>query len=144
VRKEIARIAGVSVGNVTKVKTLMITADPAIVTALQDKEISIHRAWSWRKLPHKGQRDKLWLIRIERGTGKTVRRLISAHETRKSSSLTDLGDLSKIMPALQQIETGSVRLVSVRAPGRIIFVTEELARTLRTRDGELFDQVRDS
>jgi hypothetical protein len=45
VRKEIARIAGVSVGNVTKVKQLTTTAHSDIIKALREEELSIHRAW---------------------------------------------------------------------------------------------------
>jgi len=45
VRKEIASIAGVSVGNVTKVKQLTVTAHAELLQALSSGEISIHWAW---------------------------------------------------------------------------------------------------
>ena len=44
VRSEIAAAAGVSVGNVTKVKQLTITAHSELLQALRSREISIHRA----------------------------------------------------------------------------------------------------
>ncbi len=67
VRKEIARAAGVSVGNVTKVKQLVATADIEIIKALREKDLSIHRAWMWSKLPPDEQREKLWRKRSEKG-----------------------------------------------------------------------------
>ena len=54
VRAEIARVAGVSAGNVTKVKQILKTATPPILEALLQGEVRIHRAWKWRKLTPKG------------------------------------------------------------------------------------------
>src|SRR5207248_6325810 len=56
VRSEIAAAAGVSVGNVSKVKQLMMTARPELRQAVRNGEISIHRAWLCSKqLPGKQQ-----------------------------------------------------------------------------------------
>ncbi len=44
VRSEIAAAAGVSLGNVTKVKQLMLTACTELQDALRNGEVSIHRA----------------------------------------------------------------------------------------------------
>src|SRR5436190_21086986 len=60
VRKAIARVAGVSTGNVTKVKQLLGTVIPETRDTLLRGEISIHRAWQWRTLSAKAQRDALW------------------------------------------------------------------------------------
>ena len=60
VRKDIARVAGVSTGNVTKVKQLLGSVIPATRDRLLQGEISIHRAWQWRTLTAKAQRDALW------------------------------------------------------------------------------------
>jgi hypothetical protein len=49
VRSEIAAAAGVSVGNVTKVKQLKVAATAEVLQALRSREISIHRAWGWSK-----------------------------------------------------------------------------------------------
>jgi hypothetical protein len=44
VRAEVARIAGVSQGNVRKVKLLLSSASPALLTAVRNGDLSIHRA----------------------------------------------------------------------------------------------------
>ena len=60
VRADIARVAGVSTGNVTKVKRLLETVIPEIREQLCRRELSIHRAWQWRHLSAKQQREALW------------------------------------------------------------------------------------
>lgn len=45
VRSEIAAIAGVSVGNVTKVKQIMNSACPQLLLAVRNGKVSIHQAW---------------------------------------------------------------------------------------------------
>ena len=51
VREKIARRAGTGTGNVGKVKAILRSAHPNIITALQNGLLSIHRAWLWSKLP---------------------------------------------------------------------------------------------
>jgi hypothetical protein len=130
VRKEIARIAGVSVGNVTKSKQIISTGDPSIIKAVQGGEMTINRAWSLAKNP------KLRLDLNGQGIDKTIRQLITAQVSRKWSILTDLGDLSGIAPALQTLEIGSVKVLSIKVPGRFVLLTEDLARTLKAAAGE--------
>ena len=60
VRNAIAKIAGVSVGNITKVKQVLAAAPPNIISALRGRELSIHRAWSWCKLSAENQENLLW------------------------------------------------------------------------------------
>ena len=134
VRKEIARIAGVSVGDITKVKQLTTTAHSDIIKALREKELSIHRAWLWRKLSPEEQRERLWLNQSKRGIGKTVRHLLSPYLPKNSPTALNVGDLIKLVSALQSGKLGSVRLVSINAPGKIVFVTEELLRTLEAQE----------
>jgi hypothetical protein len=134
VRKEIARLAGVSVGNVTKVKQLTTTAHSDIVKALREKELSIHRAWLWRKLSPEEQREKLWLNQSKRGIGRTIRHLLSPYLPKTPPLVTKLGDLIKLVSALQLGKLGSVRVVSINVPGKAIFVIEELLRTLEAQE----------
>ena len=46
-RSEIAAVADVSTGNVTKVRQLRRKAHATIEQALRAGEISIHKAWQW-------------------------------------------------------------------------------------------------
>jgi len=134
VRKEIARIAGVSVGNVTKVKQLMVTAHSDIIKALREKELSIHRAWLWRKLSPEEQMERLWLNQSKKGIARTIRHLLSPYLPKSSPVVTELQDLIKLVSALQMGTLGSVRVISINIPGMAIFVTEELLRTLEAQE----------
>jgi hypothetical protein len=134
VRKEIARIAGVSVGNVTKVKQLIVTADSDIIKAIRGKELSIHRAWLWRELSPEGQREKLWLNQSKKGIGKTIRHLLSPYQPKNSHTAFNISDLIKLVSALQSGTLGSVRLVSINGHGKMVLVAEELLRTLEAQE----------
>jgi hypothetical protein len=134
VRKEIAHLAGVSVGNVTKVKQLTTTAHSDIIKALREKELSIHRAWLWRTLSPEEQMERLWLNQSKRGIARTIRHLLSPYLPKSSPLVTELEDLIKVVSALQLGKGGSVRVVSINVPGKAIFVTEELLRTLESQE----------
>jgi hypothetical protein len=134
VRNEIARIAGVSVGNVTKVKQLTTNAHSDIIKALREKELSIHRAWLWSKLSPEVQLEKLWLNQSTKGIAQTVRHLLSPYLPKSSPTALNVGDLVKLGSALQSGKLGSVRLVSINVPGKIVLVTEELFRTLEAQE----------
>ena len=134
VRREIARIAGVSVGNVTKVKQLMATAHSDIVKALRERELSIHRAWLWSKLSPEEQKEKLWQNQSKKGITQTIRHLLSTCTPKNSPRALNLGDLIKLVSALQAAKPGSVRLASMDLPGKIVVVSEELFRTLEAQE----------
>jgi hypothetical protein len=55
VRREIAKAAGVSAGNVTKVKKILLYAISELQDALRGGELSIHRAWQWVNRTHEQQ-----------------------------------------------------------------------------------------
>src|SRR5204863_5125060 len=76
VRSEIASVAGVSVGNVSKVKQLMLTLQPDLRQALLRGDISIHRAWGWSKETPQKQREALWIYLSKGAIRKTARALV--------------------------------------------------------------------
>ena len=78
VRSEIAAAAGVSTGNVNKVKQILTDARPELIMALRTGEVSIHRAWCWLKEPER-QLEHLDLFRDRCGITKTVNALLCAH-----------------------------------------------------------------
>ena len=131
VRREIASIAGVSVGNVTKVKQLMGTAQPEIINALRTKEISIHRAWSWSKLSPEHQVENLWEKRSANGVRRTIRQLVSKHQSKTPESPFDVDDLSDLVSAIQSGKLGTVSVVPIKCAGNLIFVGEGLLRSHR-------------
>ena len=131
VRKEIAVAAGVSVGNVTKVKQLMGNVRSELSAALRSGEISIHRAWKWRTESAERQIVALMTYRNKSGINKTIRDLIWRH---KSSNLPaaapDLRSLIRRLSGLKADESSAINVAVIRATGNTIFVTEELIQSL--------------
>ena len=134
VRKEIARIAGVSVGNVTKVKQLTTNSHSDIIKALRERDLSIHRAWLWSKLSPEEQQDQMWLHQSKKGIRKTIRHLLSPHLPKTPPPTFTVSDLAKLVSVLQSGSLGSVKVVQIRTPGKIVLVTEELLRSLDAQE----------
>jgi len=136
VRSEIAAAAGVSVGNVTKVKQVMTTACTELQDALRNGEVSIHRAWLWRVMSSEHQQRALMLYRGERGVRKTIRRLISKHMSKNPVSAERLGlaGLARRLLQLQSLHLGAVAVAAVDVPGKAVFVTEELLQLVPVQE----------
>jgi hypothetical protein len=128
VRREIAAAAGVSVGNVSKVKQLQVTAHPELLQALRSGEISIHRAWRWSKAPPEKQREELRLYQSD--IKKSIRLLLSQHGSKGLPTVSDIGNLAKQLSALEA-KLGPITVAVVKASGRTVFLTEELSQALR-------------
>ena len=111
VRSEIALAAGVSVGNVTKVKQLTTTACAEVQDALRNGEVSIHRAWLWREMSPENQRRELMLYRSQTGVKKAIRQLMTKHMSRTHGQ----GEASK-SPAWLRVCRGSNDMTSIRLP----------------------------
>ena len=101
VRHEIAAAAGVSVGNVSKVKQLTTTAHSDLLQALRSGEISIHRASLWCKDSPEKQREELRSYQSERGIKKTIRTLVSRHRRKSPPAAPDLGNLAGQLSAVE-------------------------------------------
>jgi ParB-like chromosome segregation protein Spo0J len=130
VRSEIARIAGVSAGNVTKVKQIVKSAPPEVIRALRESDVSIHHAWSWSELLPQHQKSRLWEHQSRKGVQKKIRELISRHQGTPSRAPLSQRELSDLLLALQSDKLAPVSITSVAVPGRAIFVTEELLKSL--------------
>jgi hypothetical protein len=133
VRREVASAAGVSVGNVSKVKQLTLLAHSEVLEALRSGEISIHRAWQWCKQSPERQREELRTYLSERGIKKTIRFLVSQHRSKKLPVVPDVANLSRQLLAFDTRRLGSVNVAVIKAPGRTIFLTEELSRALESQ-----------
>jgi hypothetical protein len=130
VRKEVAASAGVSVGNVTKVRQLMGVAHQEVLEALREGEVSIHRAWKWSRESPDRQIEELRACRAKRGVAKSIRDLISRHKQNQSRSELSLTDLAGRLAELEPDRSNSITVSVIRAPGKMIFVTEELLQCL--------------
>jgi hypothetical protein len=143
-RREVARVAHVSLGNVPKVKHILANACSSLQEAVRTQEISINRADKWSHKPEAEQQEHLRLRRIEKGIRKKARQLVAAHLAELSLSKADervlrVSDLVRLVNQLtntspdQSNELGSIEVSLVSGPGRAIFVTEELIQALRPR-----------
>ena len=88
VRSEIARMAGVSSGNVTKVKQILERACPELLEELRRGEISIHLAHSWSNQPKGRQRALLDEWRDQKGILSTIDKLLSRHSQKRGKCKT--------------------------------------------------------
>ena len=132
VRQDIARIACVSTGNVTKVKQLVDGVIPAIRERLLRGDVSIHRAWQWRTLSKKAQSDALWAYLNRRGLTTTIRQLVSRHANplRPADSI-DVAPT--IIRGLATCDPADLAVAVVDVPGRAVVVTRTLYEDLRRR-----------
>ena len=129
VRADIAHVAGVSTGNVTKVKQLLETVIPEIREQLRRGAVRIHRAWQWRHLSAKQQREALWKHQHRRDIRQTIRRLIAQH-TRSRSVVPTVDQLRAVLGGLATHGT-AVGVADI--PGNAIVVTRECYENLLRR-----------
>lgn len=138
VRSELAAAAGVSTGNVTKVKQLRRMADPRLQQSVRGGQISIHRAWQWSCLPHQQQLRELEEYQSRKGTNQTSRRLIQKHVVtlapRKLIAPT-LGDLLKPLVPDRSAPLASIVVTEIDAPGNVAYLTADALRTLKSIKG---------
>jgi len=129
VRREIAKLAGVSVGNVTKVKQLVPKADPKIIEALTHGQIRIHRAWLWRE--ETAERQRLLLLEHISKTGvkKKIRELISRHRQVAQAPL-DARTLASLLSNANSQLLGEITVTCVKTLGRSIHVSQDLLNDL--------------
>lgn len=135
VRSEIAFIAGVSTGNVTKAKQLRETAHPRVEQAVRTGEISIHKAWQWSRLSLQQQLRQLEEYHSRKGTNQTSRRLIQKHVTRLSPTQlipATLGSLLKPIVADRSAALDSIVVTELDAPGSIAYLTKDALSALRS------------
>lgn len=134
VRSAIAATAGVSVGNVSKVKQLIMTVLPELVTALRQGEIRIHRAWLWRNESPQKQRDALWIYQTKRAVRRASKRLALKHRhacTESLPSAPTLQTLHRFFSELGPRERSEINVATVKAAGKTIFLTEELVQSFK-------------
>jgi hypothetical protein len=130
VRKEIAKAAAVSVGNVTKVKQIECRVHHELWEALRNGEISIHRGWLWRIQTKEQQFETLTGYRSKKGINKTIRTLISRQAPASDTVALNLENLIRQLSRLIPDERELVTVSKVKTSGKAIFISEELVRLL--------------
>jgi hypothetical protein len=111
VRQEIAKFAGTGTGNIDKVRAILRSAHPNIITALQNGWLSIHRAWLWSKLPKLQQRVEFARHEEERTQRKILREFLP-----KPASVSL--DPAQVIEALQRVEAQQPGSIDIRASRR--------------------------
>lgn len=130
VRSEIAAAAGASVGNVSKVKQLIVSAHSELLEALRSGEISIHRAWLWSQTAPDEQKEVLWQHRTEKGIKRTIRNLVSRHRSKSAPAQPNFDHVAACLAAMPPNQMNSVKVGVIKNAGRAIYLTEELALAL--------------
>jgi hypothetical protein len=134
-RREVARIAGVSSGNVRKVRHILTHACSTLLQAARTQEVSIHLADKWSRVPHDQQQQYLRLKRIERGLKKTARKVV-AEIVARLSPCTRGRQVIKVSDFVGLLnDTGCIDVEVLDVPGTTIFVTKDLFDSLTPRQG---------
>ena len=115
-------MAGVSTGNVTKVKQILNSVMPDVRERLLRGEVSIHRAWQWRTLSVNGQRDALWEHLHHRAIKKTVGRLVKAHAD-AGLPVQPVDVAATVLHGLAMYGPADLTVAIVDVPGRAVVVT---------------------
>lgn len=137
VRSEIATAAGVSTGNVAKVKQLLLSAHADVLEALRADEISIHRAWLWCKESPEQQREALTQRTGIACVKKAIRHLISRQSRNYQKPALDFQSLARCLKAVNLGPTDAITVTVIDTPGKAIFLTQELFHVLSTSQQEL-------
>ena len=135
VRSEVGAAAGVSTGNVTKVKQLRMTAHPSVDQLVRAGLISIHKAWQWSRLSPQQQLRELEEYQSRKGTNQASRRLIQKHVATLSPTqliAPSLGDLLKPFVPDRSPLLDSIFVTEVDVPGNIAYLTKDALRALRS------------
>lgn len=130
VRRELAKLAAVSSGNITKVKQILSSAAPEVLQALRQGSVSIHRAWLWRDFSHTAQRDALWSLG-QRPTDQLIRELIAA-QTRPEPKCAE-GDRLAILEGLRSGIAIPFRFVVLDVPEAVLVVSATLRDHLKAK-----------
>ncbi|HZQ67194.1 MAG TPA: hypothetical protein VFA68_01640 [Terriglobales bacterium] len=144
VRSQVAAIAGVSAGNVTKVKQLRKTVAPAIEQAVRDGEISIHRAWLWSYENPQRQVENLRLWRLEKGIKAKAKALVTQHQSQLQGCSRDprfltLPELEQLVAWLSANSEGKpialkgLVIATVDVPGPGIFISRDFVEDVKEK-----------
>jgi hypothetical protein len=124
VRREIARIAGVGDRNVSNVETILETAHPRLIDALQNGTLRINRAIQFCKLPQAEQVEQFVCYSEERATNKVIRQAVRGPAKIEASI-----DVIPVLDALQRQhaqQPGSVAVRVGRHKRTVIMVGKDL------------------
>ena len=138
VRSEIAAIASVSAGSLTKAKRILNSAVPEIQEAARAGEISVHKASQWSSESPDQQLAKLEEHRSSKGTDLVSRRRIQNHVVKMVPTRLfppSLGDLLKPLTPDELAVLDSIVVSEIDVPGQIAYFSKGAMRLLRSTEG---------
>ena len=109
VSQAIANIAGVGARNVRKVETILETAHPRLIEALQSGTLRINRAMHFSNLPRAEQLEQFIRYSAERATNKVIRQSIPQPKEKEARL-----DVALVLDALRCQEARQPGSVAVR------------------------------
>ena len=132
VRQEIAKFAGTGTGNTDKVKTILRSAHPNIIAALQNGLLSIHRAWLWSKLPKLQQRVEFARYEEER----TQRKILQEFLPKPASVSLDPAQVIEVLQRVEAQRPGSIDIRASRRRRRtVVILGQDFSRWPGTQKG---------
>jgi hypothetical protein len=134
VRSELARVAFVSTGNMTKAKNVRASCDPAIQSAVKSGEIRVHRAYQWSRLLARQQLKNLEEFRGRKGIAVASRRLIQKHVARMAPPellRPTVGELVKRLIPDRIPLLDAIAVSEIEAPGLVAYFTKEAIGKLK-------------
>ncbi len=124
VRQEIAETAAVCPRNVGNVETILETAHPRLIEALQNGALRINRAMQLCKLPQAEQLEQFIRYSEERATNTVIRRCLAKPE--KDEIGLDPNTILEALHSREKLRSGSVVLRIVRHKRTVILVGQDL------------------
>jgi hypothetical protein len=130
-RSKLAELACVCEAYIDYVKELRKEADASVLQALERGEISIHRAWTWRKFSKSEQREIL-----ENGTADKAVRLAFPRPHKEQTVSVDPRRVLQALGMLLDRDAGEIKFSVIPIPGKRFAISEELFTSMQSQ-GEL-------
>jgi hypothetical protein len=131
VRQEIANIAAVCSRNVGHVETILETAHPRLIEALQNGSLKINRAIQFCKLPRAEQLEQFVRYSEERATNRVIRQAISRRE--KIEASIDVVSVLDVLCHQEARQPGSVAVRVGRHKRTVVLVGQDLMTALSSQ-----------
>ena len=124
VRREIADVAGVGARNVSNAKTILQTAHPRLIAALQDRTLTINGALKLCKLPLAEQLAQFIRLCEDSAVNKVIRE--SVPSPHKEKLIPDTASVLDALPKHEAQQPGSIIVRVGRLPHTVILVGQDL------------------
>jgi hypothetical protein len=107
-------------------------AQPTLLQALREEEVSIHRAWLWIQKPQQ-QLDQLRLHQNLRGITHKIDSLLQAHRLPAGDEPLDSEYILDALAAMNPERMASILVAEIEIPGEVLLVSTGLRRALSSQ-----------